>query len=71
MKAKKDIASSDSAEHNKIKEEKDCNDLIKNWAEKSQTILLMIHKKEKILTKNRNSQSFIPFRSMGAHINMP
>ena len=70
IKAQKDITSSDSSEDNKIKEEQDFNDLIKNWTETSQKILLMMNKKEELLTKNRNSKSLIAFGAMGAHINM-
>ena len=70
IKAQKDITSSDSSEDNKIKEEQDFNDLIKNWTETSQKILLMINKKDELPTKNRNSKSLIAFGAMGAHINM-
>ena len=70
IKAQKDITTSDSTEQKRIKEEKDFNDLIKNWAETSQKILLMMNKKENILTEKRNSKSLILFGAMGAHINM-
>ena len=70
IKAQKDITTSDSSEQKRIKEEKDFNDLIKNWAETSQKILLMMNKKEELLTKNKNSKSLIAFGAMGAHINM-
>ncbi len=70
IKAQKDIPSSDSYEDNKNKEDQDFNDLIKNWTETSQKILLMMNKKEELLTKNRNSKSLIAFGAMGAHINM-
>ena len=70
IKAQKDITSSNSSEYKKIKEEQDFNDLIKNWTETSQKILLMMNKKEELLTKNKNSKSLIAFGAMGAHINM-
>ncbi len=70
IKAQKDITSNYSSKYNKIKEEQDFNDLIKNWTETSQKILLMMNKKEELLTKNRNSKSLIAFGAMGAHINM-
>ena len=70
IKAQKDITSSNSSEFKKIKEEQDFNDLIKTWTETSQKILLMMNKKEELLTKNKNSKSLIAFGAMGAHINM-
>ena len=70
IKAQKDITTSDSSEQKRIKEEKDFNDLIKNWAETSQKILLMMNKKESIFKEKRNSKSLISFGAMGAHINM-
>ena len=70
IKAQKDITSSNSSEYKKIKEEQDFNDLIKTWTETSQKILLMMNKKEELLTKNKNSKSLIAFGAMGAHINM-
>ena len=70
IKAQQDITSSNSSECKKIKEEQDFNDLIKTWTETSQKILLMMNKKEGLLTKNKNSKSLIAFGAMGAHINM-
>ena len=70
IKAQKDTNSSNSSENNKLKEEHEFNDLIKNWTETSKKILLMMDKKEELLTKNRNSKSLIAFGAMGAHINM-
>ncbi len=70
IKAQKDITPSNSSEYKKIKEEQDFNDLIKTWTETSQKILLMMNKKEELLTKNKNSKSLIAFGAMGAHINM-
>ena len=70
IKAKKDICSNDSSEINKAQEEKDFNDLIKNWTETSQKILLMMNKKEKVFTDNRNPKSLMAFGAMGAHISM-
>ena len=70
IKAQKDITSSNASEYKKIKEEQDFNDLIKNWTETSQKILLIMNEKEELLTKNKNSKSLIAFGAMGAHINM-
>jgi len=69
-KAQKDITSIDSSVGNKNKEEQDFNNLIQNWTETSQKILLMINKKDELPRKNRNSKSLIAFGAMGAHINM-
>ena len=70
IKAQKDITPSNSSEYKKIKEQQDFNDLIKTWTETSQKILLMMNKKEDLLTNNKNSKSLIAFGAMGAHINM-
>ena len=70
MKAKKNVSSNDSSENNNITEEQEFNDLIKNWTETSQKILLLMNKKEKVFTKNKNSKSIMAFGAMGAHINM-
>ena len=69
-KAKKDISSNNSSENNNIKEEQDFNDLVKNWTETSQKILLMLNKKKKIFPENRNPKSLLAYGAMGAHINM-
>ncbi len=70
IKAQKDISSNDSFENNKSKEAQDFNDLVKDWTETSQKILLIMNKKEKIFTDNRNPKSIMAFGAMGAHINM-
>ncbi len=70
IKAKKDISAIDSSETNKIKENREFNDLIKTWTKTSQEILLMMNKEEKFLTENRNSKSLMALGAMGAHINM-
>ena len=69
--AKKDITSTDSIDKNqKNEEEKEFNDLIKNWTETSQKILLTMNSKEEFFSKNKNSKSLMAFGAMGAHINM-
>ncbi len=69
--AKKDITSINSSAQNKIKEEeKDFNELIKNWTETSKKILLMMNGKDKVFSKNKDSKSIMAFGAMGAHINM-
>ena len=70
IKAQKDISSFDTTENNQIKENQEFNDLIKTWTETSQKILLIMNKKEKVLTENRNPRSLMAFGAMGAHINM-
>ena len=70
IKAKKDIITNDSSAQNEVKEKKDFNDLITNWAETSQKILLLINNKDKFFTKNKNPKSLMAFGAMGAHINM-
>ncbi len=69
--AKKDITSSNSfAENKKNDEEKKFNDLIKDWTETSQKILLTMNNKDEIFSENKNSKSLMAFGAMGAHINM-
>ena len=70
VKAKKDISSHNSPEDNNNKEEQEFNDLIKNWTETSQKILLMMNSQEKVLSKNRAPKSLMAFGAMGVHINM-
>ena len=70
IKAKKDIYSNESFKNNNIDEKQKFIDLVKNWTETSQKILLMMNKKEKIFTDNRNPQSLMAYGAMGAHINM-
>ncbi len=70
IKAKKDITFNDASEQNKTKDQRDFNDLIKDWAQTSQRILLMMNKKEKVFTKNIDPQSLMAYGAMGAHINM-
>ncbi len=70
IKAKKDSPLNDIFENNKIKEEEVFNDLVKNWTETSQKILLMMNQKEKNFIENRNPKSLIAFGAMGVHIHM-
>ena len=68
--AKKDISSNTSSEKNKIKGNKQFNDLVKTWTETSEEILLMMNKEHKVLTENKNPKSLLALGAMGAHINM-
>ena len=70
LKAKKDIITNNEFEQNETKQEQDFDDLIKNWSETSQKILLIMNNKEKVFTKNKNPKSLMAFGAMGAHINM-
>ena len=70
IKAKKEISHNDAFENNKFKEVQDFNDLVKDWTEISQKILLIMKKKEKVFIENRNPKSLMAFGAMGAHINM-
>ena len=69
-KAKKEISSIDTSETLEMKPNQEFTDLITNWTETSQKILLMLNKKDQILNKNRNPKSLIAFGAMGVHINM-
>ena len=69
--ARKDITSIDSVAKSKnTDEEKKFNDLIKNWTETSQKLLLTMNSKDQSFSKNKNSKSLMAFGAMGAHINM-
>jgi len=70
IKAKKDIYSNNSLKNNNIREQQEFNNLLKNWSETSQKILLMMNTKEKIFSENINPKSLMAFGAMGAHINM-
>ena len=69
-KAKKEISTIETVENDEIIENKEFNDLIKDWTKTSQKILLMFNNKDQALTKNRNPKSLMAFGAMGAHINM-
>tara|TARA_B100001113_G_scaffold352234_1_gene353122 strand:+ start:158 stop:466 length:309 start_codon:yes stop_codon:yes gene_type:complete len=70
IKAKKDISISEPFENIKSKEKQEFNDLVKNWTETSQKILIMMNKKENVFTDNKNPKSLMAFGAMGAHINL-
>jgi len=69
-KAKKEFSSSHNSESLETKEIQELNHLIANWETTSKKILLVLKKKEEVLTKNRDPKSLIAFGAMGAHINM-
>tara|TARA_Y100001968_G_scaffold133875_1_gene122124 strand:+ start:571 stop:879 length:309 start_codon:yes stop_codon:yes gene_type:complete len=69
-KAKKEISSINTSDIYEINENKEFNDLIKNWTDTSQKLLLMLNKKDQVFTKNRNSKSLMAFGAMGAHISL-
>ena len=69
-KAKKEISTIETAGNDEIIENKEFNDLIKDWERTSTKILLMLNKKDQVLTKNRDPKSLMAFGAMGAHIQM-
>ena len=69
-KAKKEISSINFSESHEIKENKEFDDLITNWSETSQKILLILSNKEQVLTKNRTPKFLMALGAMGAHISM-
>ena len=66
-KAKKEILSTYTSEDNEVQE---FNDLITDWTKISKKLLLMLDKKDQVLTNNKNPKSLMAFGAMGAHINM-
>ena len=69
-KAKKEISSIDNYENDHLNENQEFKNLIAEWTKISQKILIMLNKKDKALTQNRNPHSLMAFGAMGAHINM-
>tara|TARA_Y100001968_G_scaffold324111_1_gene362837 strand:- start:974 stop:1276 length:303 start_codon:yes stop_codon:yes gene_type:complete len=69
-KAKKDISSNDRSKSYKSSEDQEFIDLIKSWSETSQKILIMMNKKETVVTENRSHKSLMALGAMGAYINM-
>tara|TARA_B100001029_G_C14968565_1_gene398786 strand:- start:223 stop:537 length:315 start_codon:yes stop_codon:yes gene_type:complete len=69
-KARKEISSINTSNNLEIEEIQEFNDLIKDWKNISKEILVMLNKKEQVLTKNKNTKSLMAFGAMGAHINM-
>ena len=68
--AYKESSSIETSEIDSPKEIKEFNDLIKNWTETSQKILLTLNKNEEVLTRDRDPKSLIAFGAMGAHISL-
>ena len=69
-KAKKEISTIETAGNDEVIQNHEFNDLIKDWIKTSQKVLLMLNKKDKLLTKNGNTKSLMAFGAMGAYINM-
>ena len=69
-KAKKELLSIEAFENDEINENKVFKDLITEWKSTSKKVLLMLNKKDQLLTKNLNPKSLMAFGAMGAHINM-
>tara|TARA_Y100001968_G_scaffold249670_1_gene234542 strand:- start:445 stop:867 length:423 start_codon:yes stop_codon:yes gene_type:complete len=67
IKAKKEPSSTNISKKN---ENQEFNDLIKNWTETSQKLLLLMNNNDKVFTKNRSSKSLMALGAMGAHISM-
>ena len=69
-KAKKEISHSLTARNEATNKNKEFNDLITDWKNTSQKILLVLNEKDQALSKKMSSKSFIALGAMGAHINM-
>ena len=69
-KAKKEISTIETSGNDEIIENQEFNHLMKEWRKTSQEILLMLNKKEQVLTKNRDPKSLMALGAMGAHLNM-
>ena len=69
-KAKKEIPLLDTSENLENEQNQEFQNLVSNWSEVSQKILLILNNKQQFITKNKNTQSIMAFGAMGAHINM-
>ncbi len=69
-KAKKEIPLLDTSENLENEQNQEFENLVSNWSEVSQKILLILNNKKQFTTKNKNTQSIMAFGAMGAHINM-
>ena len=70
VKAKKEVYSTNSLKNNYIEEKQEFDNLIRNWTETSQKLLVIMNNKDKIFTDNKSPKSLMAFGAMGAHINM-
>ena len=70
IRAQKDISLNNSSENNNIKEVQEFNNLVENWTDISQRLLLMFNNKANIFSENRNPKSLMAYGAMAAHINM-
>tara|TARA_Y100001968_G_scaffold324611_1_gene364303 strand:+ start:779 stop:1162 length:384 start_codon:yes stop_codon:yes gene_type:complete len=68
--ATKEMSTIDTSEIHDINENKEFNDLIRNWTEISHKILLILNQKEEVFTKNKNPKSLMAFGAMGAHMKL-
>ncbi len=69
-KAKKEISTIGTSRNDQIIENQELNELIEDWTTISQKLLLMLDKKDQVLTKNKDPKSLMALGAMGAHINM-
>tara|TARA_Y100001968_G_scaffold21717_1_gene17179 strand:- start:156 stop:464 length:309 start_codon:yes stop_codon:yes gene_type:complete len=69
-KAKKKILAIDTDGSDKTNDKKEFYDLITDWTNTSQKILLILNQKDQALKKFSNTKSLLAFGAMGAHINM-
>ncbi len=69
-KAKKEISSIESEGNQQINENKEFNELIKNWTITSKKLLLILNNKDQVSMNNRPPKSLMAYGAMGAHINM-
>ena len=68
--ATKEMSTIDTSEIHDINENKEFNELIRNWTEISHKILLILNQKEEVFTKNKNPKSLMAFGAMGAHMKL-
>ncbi len=69
-KAKKEISLGNSSADSEVIHNEEFNNLISNWSDTSQKILLMLNKKEEMITKDRDSKSLMAIGAMGVHMKL-
>tara|TARA_Y100001968_G_scaffold309253_1_gene328850 strand:- start:20 stop:316 length:297 start_codon:yes stop_codon:yes gene_type:complete len=70
QKAKKEILLIEASDNHEYNQDEEFNALITEWKNISKKILIILNKRDILLTKDRSSKSLIAFGAMGAHISM-
>tara|TARA_B100000700_G_scaffold222247_1_gene244875 strand:- start:2005 stop:2313 length:309 start_codon:yes stop_codon:yes gene_type:complete len=69
-KAKKEVYLLETSINHENEKNQEFENLLTEWTEASQKILLILNSKQQLITKNKNPRSIMALGAMGAHINM-